>query len=147
MKKFIPLFVFFLFLSGCGVSFLGPAASIVGQAYIKWNEGEAHKYYNLDSETMYRATKRTANEFGYVVSRDDPPQNGNFYLVVGSNDRFKINIKKIEKNITLVSIRINFMGDKPYAELFYKNLDEETSVIEYDRWGRPRKLNEVKKWH
>ena len=70
MKKFIPLFLCFLLFSGCGISLLGPAASIIGQTFIMWKEGEAHKYYNLNSETMYRAAKRTASELGYIITND-----------------------------------------------------------------------------
>ena len=58
-------------------------------------------------------------------------------MIAGENDRFKISIKHVEPEISLLKIRVNFMGDKPYAELFYKKVDDNLNGIEFDPQGRP----------
>jgi hypothetical protein len=75
---------------------------------------------------------------GFTITEDNPDEE-DFYLSVGENDRFKVKIIKIEENITRVSIRVNFMGDKPYAELLYKHIDNELGIIEFDKNGSPKK--------
>jgi len=136
MRKLTIFILFSIFLAGCGFEFL---VSPLVKGVITWVEGEAHKYYNYDSDVVYKAVKRAARELDYEISSDDPPKDGNYKLVVGNDDRFKISIDRIENNITLVSIRINFMGDKPYAELFYKKIDEQVNTIEFNEDGIPIK--------
>jgi len=136
MKKLAIFILFFVLLGGCGFEFL---ISPIVKGVVTWVQGEAHKYYNYDSEAVYRAVKRTAKELNYEITSDDPKENGDYKLVVGVNDKFKISVDRIEPNITLVSIRINFMGDKPYAELFYKELDVQLNTIEFDKDGIPIK--------
>jgi len=141
MKKFkFILITFLLIFAGCEV--LTPLAiSTITYGYTKWADGEAETYYAYDSPTMYRACKRVAREMNIVITKDDPPDTkGNAYIVCKTeNDTFKISIEHVEESISVVKIRLNFMGDKPYAELFYKNLDDEVSVIEFDVEGRPKK--------
>jgi hypothetical protein len=55
---------------------------------------------------------------------------------------FKIEIKKVQSNITEVKIRVNFLGDKPYAELIYKKIDSNLDVINFDVEGKPTKFTE-----
>jgi len=35
------------------------------------------------------------------------------------------------------------MGDKPYAELIYKKIDDQLSVINFDEHGRPTRQNRI----
>lgn len=104
-----------------------------------WKEGEAHKYYKSDSGTVYRAAQRALEDMELPTSSDDPPNQGNYYIIAGANNRFKIKVVRIEKNITKLSVRVNFMGDKPYAELFYKNVDYQINIIEYYKRVNSRK--------
>ena len=100
--------------------------------YIAWKEGEAHKHYRWDTKTMYKTVKRSLRNLDYEVLKDQDTNNG-YYIVAGANDKFKIKIVGIESEITKISIRINFMGDKPYAELIYKEIDEQINIIEYTK--------------
>lgn len=136
MRKLTIFMLLFLFLSGCGMEFL---VSPIVAGVVRWIEGEAHKYYNYDSETLYRAVKHAAKELNYEIQDDKKLENGNYKVVVGENDRFKISIDRVENNVTRVSIRINIMGDKPYAELFYEKIDEQVNIIEFDINGIPIK--------
>jgi hypothetical protein len=48
-------------------------------------------------------------------------------------------IQKADKNITKLNIRINYLGDKEFAELIYKKVDEQIDIIEFDPQGNPTK--------
>lgn len=137
MKKLLLILAFlgFFTVSGCGpIDPIGPIISGV----VMWVEGEAHKYYANDAATIYRAVKRACDELNYEISRDDPPNaDGDYYLVAGNNDRFKIKIQNVEADIAKLSVRVNFMGDKPYAELLYKKVDDQISTIEFGPNGEP----------
>jgi hypothetical protein len=134
MKNTLILAFCLTFFVGCGAEIL--IAPIVS-GIVMWSEGEATKYYDTDSKTLYHASKRVCKELEYTITRDDDPKNGQYYLIAGENNRFKITITEAQNDISSVKIRIDFMGDKPYAELFYKHLDEEISVINFDPEGNP----------
>lgn len=141
MKNFIKISSFLLFfsiLSGCAaVGAVGPIVT----GYITWKNGEAHKYYEYNNETIQRAIKKSLKALD-IPNNKEEVKNDNYFILAGKNDRFKINIYTIEPNITKLSIRVNFMGDKPYAELIYKHVDDNISVISFDENGNPVKLNE-----
>lgn len=134
MKKILISTFCLLFLAGCGAEIL--IAPIVS-GVVAWSEGEATKYYDADSELLYFAVKRVCKELDYPVTRDDKPKKGKYYLIAGENNRFKISIAPVQPDISYVKIRIDFMGDKPYAELFYKHLDEQIKIINFDPEGNP----------
>lgn len=135
ITKILTLFLA-LFLTGCeALPFLGPAFNI----YIAWRDGEAHAYYATDAITAYNATKRALAELNYPITEDTKKSDDHYYIVADANDRFKINIVQIEPYTTKISIRINIMGDKPYAELIYKKINTQLTIIDYttihkNRW-------------
>ena len=139
MRKLALILCLFSFISLPGCSGINPIAPIVS-GIVMWIEGEAHKYYHNDSGTVYRAVKRACRELDYDISTDvGEDSESSYYIVAGGNDRFKINIRHVEGNITKLSVRVNFMGDKPYAELLYKKVDEQLNTIEFGPDGVPVK--------
>ncbi len=140
MKRLIPLFLLLTTLVGCE-----SVMPIIGGAidfYIKWKEGEAHAYFATDRETAYAAVKRAIDNLNHRVAEESRTSDNDYSIIAGNNDRFNIKVVRVEPYITRVSIRVNFMGDKPYAELIYKELIDELDVIEYKmmerRLKRPR---------
>ena len=133
MKKiFMFLACCFMFVAcDTGTIFVSPIVSGV----LAWKNGEATKYYESDTQTLYYACKRVCEDLNYKITKDTILKHKKHYLVAGENDRFKITISPAQKNISSVKIRINIMGDKPYAELFYKNLDDEVKIINFNREG------------
>jgi hypothetical protein len=103
-----------------------------------WKEGEAKKYYKEEYKTIHRAVKISLRDLNYEIKSEEDRKDG-CYIVAGTEDKLKIKIVKVKDEITEVKIRINFMGDKPYAELLYAEIDANTSVIEYDQDGKPTK--------
>lgn len=142
MKKLFA-FCWLLFLpviAGCslaGIGIVGGAAGAAIQGYIMWKQGEATKYYFADEQVLYRAVEKSAKDLELPIKKNELDKEG-YHISVGEKDKFKIKIEKAEKNISKVCIRINFMGDKPYAELFYKQIDENLNIIEFEN-GTPKK--------
>lgn len=121
-----PVVVF----TGCiALPFIAPVIS----AYVTWQEGEAHAYYATDVNSAYRAVKRALGNLEYNITQDDKTDYSSYYIVADSNDRFQITVTQVEPYVTKISIRINLMGDKPYAELIYKELEDELDIIDYTR--------------
>lgn len=144
MKKIILILLVLVTFSGCTAA-LAPilgGAGMIAEGYIIWKDGEATKYYNTDLETTYRAVKHAAVQLNLrvVTDKHDPSPNG-YSLIVGEKDKFKVKVVPAKENITRVSIRINFMGDKPYAELFYKTIDDNLNIIHFQN-GKPVKERE-----
>lgn len=137
MKNIFILVFCLFFLTGCGAEIL--IAPIVS-GVIAWKEGEATKYYDQDSKVLYHAVKRVCQKLNYPITRNDEPKNNKYYLIAGENDRFKITITPAQTDISSVKIRVNFLGDKPYAELFYQHLDEQVKIIDFDPNGKPSHL-------
>lgn len=135
MKKLLIFLT--LLISGCTVApFI---ASPIVTGVVMWYEGEAHKYYNEEARTLYRATKIALKDLDHPITKDEPNRDGGYYIVAGDKDRFKIVIRQVKPHITEVKVRINFMGDKPYAELLYRQIDLNTNSIEFDDEGKPTK--------
>ena len=143
MKKNLAMFVFLcLFMSGCGVAPFIVSPIITG--VIMWKQGEAHKYYNEEVKILYRATKASLKELDHPISVDKANSDG-YYIVAGEKDKFKIKIRAVKPHIAEVAVRINIMGDKPYAELLYAQIDANTGTINYDDDGKPAKIRRRQK--
>lgn len=140
MKKPLILLILFLFCP----TFLGCAAapfiiSPIVTGVIVWKEGEARKYYNEGLDSICRSTKSSLKEFDLAILEDKTLENGDYYIVAGDKNRFKITIREVKPKITEVKIRVGFMGDKPYAELLYDQIDLNSNSIEFDEQGKPVK--------
>jgi len=137
MKKLLIFSTLLISLSGCSV--VPFIANPIVTGVVMWYEGEAHKYYDEEALTIYRVTKNVLKKLNHPITKDQSNQNGGFYLIAGDKDRFKIVIRRVKPHITEVKVRVNFMGDKPYAELLYRQIDLNTNSIEFDNKGLPTK--------
>lgn len=129
-KTIIALFLGMTILfSGCAafspLLLISPAV----EGYIMWKDGEGVRYYNREGYEVYQALKIVLHNLSQKVTQDDIKAQGNFYLVSKSSKHsFKINVVGADTGVTALKIRIDFMGDKPYAELIYKNLDVQLGI-------------------
>jgi len=126
------------FLSSCAI--IPEIVSPIVTGIVTWENGVAHKYYNEEAHTMYRATKISLKDLGYSIIDDKSHKSNGYYILAGDSDKFKITIRQVKPHITEVKIRINFMGDKPYAQLLYHEIDSNTNTIDFDDQGQPTKL-------
>ena len=144
MKKFVLILILLsIGTSGCGLTIFsglsaaGTAASAAVSGYIFWKNGEAQKYYQYDSVIMRHAVERALKKLNLPIKENKEVKpvrdkyGANYYLYATSNSRFKIKVYSTEKGITKVSIRVNTLGDKPYATLIYEEIDRQASVIDF----------------
>jgi len=134
MQILVRILIFLnIFLLGCTPwTVLNPIA--IGVA--RWHDGEFVKYYEKEADILYRATKHALEELEYVLDRDEKNRNV-FYIVAGENDKFKITIKEIKNNVSELKIRVNFMGNKQYAEMLMEKIDSNLNAIFYNDFGIP----------
>lgn len=130
-KIFKFLVVFSIFFSGCAA--LAPTALIspIVQAVVMWKDGEAHKYYPHSEKTVHSATKRALQALDVSIQKEDFSK-GTYHISASQNNKFSIKIYATEPRTTKVSIRIDFMGDKDYAELIYKTIDNQLNIVVYE---------------
>jgi hypothetical protein len=121
----------FLLVGVVGCEFIAPIGPIV-QLGIMWVEGEAHKYYNTDQETIHQATLVALKELDLVVNKEESSNDGEtIYINAGDKDRFKIKIHAVREKTTKLSVRVDIMGDKPYAEMLYRHVDKQKDVVQF----------------
>lgn len=137
MKKLIILTGLLLIFSGCGSTADVLISPIVNGA-IMWHEGEATKYYQFNSELMYRSTKRALNEMNLTIKSEEK-KDKTYNIVAGNKNTLNISIVQVENGISKVQIRVDIMGDKPYAELVYRTIDKQVNTIKFDNFGKPVK--------
>lgn len=138
MKKlYFFIYLWILFFTGCNVAPFIVSPIVTGVTM--WRDGEGHKYYNEEAYTIYRATKTSLKELKHSIAKDETTKDGGFYILAGEGDKFKIVIRQVKPHITEVKIRVNIMGNKPYAELVYRQIDSNTNTISFDDQGKPTK--------
>lgn len=139
-NRFLAFFsVFAILISGCALD-LGLIVSPITTGIVYWVNGEAHKYYKNDVETIYRATHRVLASLEQKISHENRDAGKKYKIIAGNRNRFAIRIDKIDKDICRMNIRINFMGDKDFAELIYKEIDKQIDVIDFNDEGKVTKL-------
>lgn len=122
-------FCLFLLVSLAGCNLLAPIGPIVNIG-VHWIEGEAHKYYNSNQQTLHAAVKGALVELDLPITSEWKDGN-TIHVRAGDDDRFKIKVIAVRENITKVSIRVNFFGDKPYAELIYRHVEKQPGVEQF----------------
>jgi hypothetical protein len=121
-----------------GCSYMNPIGPLL-QIGVYWLQGEAHKYYNTDQQTIIGAVKSSLAKLDLVIL--DEYNRDNYYWIkasdrasvsLGSREAtFKIKIREVKERITKLSIRINTFGDREYAELIYRKVDVYPGVIQF----------------
>ena len=134
MKILMTLFLLMATFVGC--TGILPLVGTAIDLYVTWKDGEAHAYFATDREVARSAVKRALANLGHNVTQEDRTSTDDYSITAGNNDRFHIKVVKVEPYITRVSIGINIMGDKPYAEFIYKELISELDAIEYTKMDR-----------
>lgn len=146
-KKYLAAVMLVLALGFTGCELFNPIGPII-QIGVMWMEGEAHKYYNTDQDTIHIAVKEVLQDLEFPIVRETN-EGDYYYIVADAGDRFKIKIREVRHNVTKLSIRVNTMGDRPYAEMIYRHVDRQSGVKDFvsveelntalDERSRPRR--------
>jgi len=114
-------------LSGCAALELIPFFSVVGgsyEGYTVWKGRESSKYYTYDSKTVCQAVKQSCEQLKLEAVIQNPALLYGCSLETKGKYSMEINVSYVEKNLTKVVITIALFGDKQYAELLYKTIDD-----------------------
>jgi hypothetical protein len=129
MKRVVLVVTLFLassLLPGCAIVPFIPIVGSAHQGYVGWKGQEATKYYFCDLKTTYQIVKRTTRQLELETKMQPlPKEKGKGYAMeTKGNNPMEINVVPAGKRVTKVIIRVAFFGDKQFAELFYKTLDD-----------------------
>ena len=131
LRKLLGPILVGMMLLTTGCDLFNPIGPII-QIGVMWMNGEAHKYYNTEHEPLIKATKDVLNDLKMPIQSEE--LDGNVYYIVAGDkgeDRFKIKVTSVKENVTKLSIRVNIMGDRPYAEMIYRHVDEIPGIRQF----------------
>lgn len=116
-----------LTLAGCEmIGLVGPIVNIG----VFWMNREAHKYYNTDLDQMETSVRAALAELEMPIE-DEFMEGESMVFKCDVNDRFRITLNPVRDNVTKLSILVNTLGDKPYAEMIYRHVDDQDGVIQF----------------
>jgi hypothetical protein len=114
-------------LSGCAIVAFFPFIPAIGgsyEGYTVWKGRESSKYYRYDSKTVCQAVKQSCEQLILETVIQNPVSENGCSLETKGNYPMEINVLHVEKNLTKVVITIALFGDKQYAELLYRTIDD-----------------------
>lgn len=114
-------------LAGC--EFVGAIGAITSVG-VFWMNREAHKYYNTELDTMEDSVRKVLDEMEIPIEKEYM-SGESMVFKADANDRFRITLNPVRYNITKVSILVNTLGDKPYAEMIYRHIDAQDGVVQF----------------
>jgi uncharacterized protein YceK len=128
----VLLFLATSLISGCGACVLPliggsqaiPAAGGSYQGYTVWKGRESSRYYTSDIKTVCQAVKQSCEQLKLETVIQNPFSENGCSLETKGNYPMEINVSNVEKNLTKVVITIALFGDKQYAELLYRTIDD-----------------------
>lgn len=127
MWKLLLITVLCATMAGC--SMLIPISPII-QLGVFWMDREAQKYYNTDQEALYVAIRNALNELEFPITEVDQ-EDEIWVIMADTDDRFRIKLNPVRHNVTKVSILVNTLGDKPYAEMIYRHIDSQEGIVQF----------------
>lgn len=125
-----------LFVSGCALApfLVGPAI----QVGIMWMNGEATKYYFNDEKMVEGALKAVLKDMEWTISEETNTKGVVHMTATNAKDKkqgrdrvestFHIKLDPVRHNVTKLCIRVGVMGDKPYAEMIYREVDKRNGI-------------------
>lgn len=127
-------------LWGCAVAPLIPAVTesqvipVIGasyEGYVVWKGRESSRYYTYDFKTVCQAIKQSCELLKLETVIQEPASERGCSLETRGKYPMEINASLVEENLTKVVITIELFGDKQYAELLYRTIDD----------NMPKKMN------
>jgi hypothetical protein len=133
MFPFLALFLVSTLLSGCAaagcIPFIGgsqaiPVAGGSYQGYTVWKGRESSRYYKYDVKIVCQAVKQSCEQLKLETVIQNPASENGCSLETKGKYPMEINVSYVEKHLTKVVITIDLFGDKQYAELLYRTIDD-----------------------
>jgi hypothetical protein len=114
-------------LTGCALLGLTPFIPVVGgsyEGYTVWQGRQSSKYYTYEVKTICQVVRQSCEQLKLEAVIQDPALLHGCTLETKGNYPMEINVSYVEKNLTKVVITIALFGDKQYAELLYRTIDD-----------------------
>jgi stress response protein SCP2 len=118
-----------LLITFIGCDAFNPIGPII-QFGLFWKQGEATKYYATEADVLLVATKEVLKEFKFPIKSEET-KDRTVTIKAGDDDNFKIQVTAVRDNVSKLSIRVNTFGDKPYAELIYRHVDQKQGIEQF----------------
>lgn len=100
------------------IGFVSP----IFQGVIFWKNGEAKIYYNEPHQDVFKKLNIVLKKLDIKIEDSQITKYG-YYIKAGNKSKFTIRIVKKEEKITQLKIRVNFWGDKEYAEMIFRKMN------------------------
>ncbi len=110
-------------LWGCSV-----APQLIGashEAYVVWKDRESSRYYTYDVKTVCQSIKRSCDQLKLETLIQDATSENGCFLETKGKYPMEIKASPVEKNLTEVVVTIELFGDKQYAEVLYRTVDND----------------------
>ena len=127
-RKFFGLIIALGLLGGC--NYVNPIGPIIDIG-VYWYNGEAHKYYNTETEVFRKSVYDVLEELKLPIIEEKVYPDYRYIVAGDQKTKFGIKIRSVREGITKLSIRVNTFGDHPYAELIFRHVDKRPGVKEF----------------
>ncbi|MGO9137188.1 MAG: DUF3568 family protein [Syntrophales bacterium] len=120
-------------LSGCAAAALIPTVGeaqvipVIGvsyQGYVVWKGRESSKYYARNSKTVCQAIEQSCQQLKLETVMQNPASENGCFLATKGKYPMEISASRTDENLTKVVITVELFGDKQYAELLYRTIDD-----------------------
>ena len=114
-------------LSGCACLGSIPFFPAIGgsyEGYTVWQGRQSSKYYTYEVKTICQVVRQSCEQLKLEAVIQNPVSVYGCALETKGNYRMEINVSNVGKNLTKVVITIALFGDKQYAELLYRTIDD-----------------------
>ena len=119
LKTIALLISVMMALSACAAVVVGGAAAGATYTYIA---GWMHKEYGVGLGKAYAATIKAVQKHGLVINEKGKDVTTAFVRAKGAKREIWINLKRISRHVTKISIRVGVLGDKEAARIIHQSI-------------------------
>jgi uncharacterized protein YceK len=108
-------------LSGCAAVVVGGAAAGATYTYVS---GWMHREYGVNLGKAYHAALQAVKNHDLEISDQGKDVTTAFIKAKGAKREIWINLKRLSRHTTKVSIRVGVLGDKEAARIIHRSIEE-----------------------
>jgi uncharacterized protein YceK len=108
-------------LSGCAAVVVGGAAAGATYSYVS---GWMHREYPVSLGKAYNAAVKAVNQHDLEISEKGKDITTAYIRAKGAKREIWINLKRISRHVTKISIRVGVLGDKEAARIIHKSIED-----------------------
>jgi len=116
---------FLIGLSGCSRKWavIGAAAAAVGTTAYFYVKGDLKRNYEAPLDKTWQAAVKSVEDLGLTTeSKQNDAFNGVIKGKMADGKSFTVNVKRLEENLTEVSVRVGTFGDQDRSEAIHDKI-------------------------